>query len=125
MFSKTTLSSKFAAAALLLLLVFVGQLKYRQWLAMKAIQKEKNSLTEQERQLTQRNKELANSLAFLQSADFKEKVARQQLNLQREGEVVYSFSNNSIGDNSAQNSGAPEQSNLKKWWNYFFTKGVN
>ena len=45
-------------------------------------------VTEEARQYEEKNKELSESLAFLQSTASRERIARQQLNMKKEGEIV-------------------------------------
>jgi|SRR5579872_2684795 len=120
-------------SALLLFVLFVVGKQFHQKIV---VQKEINDLSAQAASLQQKNQDLQNLLAYLQTPDYKEKAARQQLNLQRNGEVVYTFSsqdgsaqpNPGIQQNtdplvaSSENSGAQSKkiSNPKKWWNYLF-----
>jgi cell division protein FtsB len=122
MFSKITLSSKLTIALLVLSLALFGQLKFKQWKSQKAIEAEKENLYRQQQQLSKKNEDVNASLEFLKSADFKEKVARQQLNLKREGEVVYTFSEyQEAGAGQASAASPSKGSNIRKWWDYFFT----
>ena len=119
LFSKQNLTSKLAIVLLLLMLVFLGNLKFQQWKNQKKIEAEKQNLEKQASDLQRKNNELAQSLEYINSPNFKERVARQQLNLKKEGEAVYSF----IQIDSAPSSPAgPEKTstNAAKWWNYFF-----
>jgi len=117
-FSKQALSSKLAITGLFLLLIFLGDLKFKQWLNARQIEKQRQSLQQQADELQKKNDELNQSLQYLNSSSFKERVARQQLDLKKQGEQVYSFSD------APQVLGAstqPQESNFKKWWDYFFT----
>ncbi len=119
MFSKKTISSKIAIAALLILLVFLGNLKLKQWRAQRQIEKEKLSLKEQAEGLQKKNNELNQSLQYLNSTGFKERVARQQLDLKKQGEQVYSFSDApKVAGASTEKASGP--GNIQKWWDYFF-----
>ncbi|MBI5530103.1 MAG: septum formation initiator family protein [Candidatus Doudnabacteria bacterium] len=69
--------------------------------------------------LQKKNDDLSQSLQYLNSPSFKERVARQQLNLKKDGEQVYGFTD---GNGSSTDSQvAIKTSNAKKWWDYFFT----
>ncbi len=117
---KILLSSKITLAILAVFLGFLCNIKYKQWASQKAIEKEKTSLALQADQLDKKNQELDQSLSYLNSQSFKERVARQQLNLKKDGETVYNFSNPQVspGDDGAnQKSG---KSNIQKWWEYFY-----
>ena len=117
--SKQNLKSKLAIFLLFILLAFLGNLKYQQWKNQKKIEAEKQSLQKQADSLMKKNNELSESLEYINSPNFKERVARQQLNLKKEGETVYSFIElkNTNENTEQQNKG---ESNASKWWNYFF-----
>jgi cell division protein FtsB len=117
--SKQNLTSKLAIFLLFILLAFLGNLKYQQWKNQKKIEAEKQSLQKQADSLMKKNNELSESLEYINSPNFKERVARQQLNLKKEGETVYSFIElkNTNENTEQQNKG---ESNASKWWNYFF-----
>lgn len=117
MLSKKNLSSKFAVFCLFLLLIFLGDLKFRQWQSQRQIDLQKQSLETQASALQKKNDDLAQSLEYLSSPSFKERVAREQLNLKKDGEQVYSFSD---GPAASPGSGQDKVSNAQKWWDYFF-----
>lgn len=117
--SKLALSSKITLACLLLLLVFFAYLKFQQYQSQLAIQKEKQSLIDQEASLNKSNQELAQSLSYVNSPDFEEKVAREQLNLKLNGEQVYNFGTADLQATSTDEVPQSGASNPKKWWNYF------
>lgn len=97
----------------------MAKIKYTQWKNQNEIEKQKFNLLSQNEILTKRNNELTQSLKYLNSTSFKERVAREELNLKKEGEVVYSF-----GNEKENTELTPKQtdgvSNFEKWWNYFF-----
>ena len=101
------------------MLWFLGQLKFKQWQNQNRIETEKLNLLQQADELEKKNQELTKSLEYLNSPDFKEKVAREQLALKREGEVVYSFSAKPETQTILTDSRI-KQGNLEKWWDYFF-----
>ncbi len=114
------LRSKMILLALAALLVFLGQLHLAQWQREREIDKLIAALTEQEQQLGQKNQQISDSLEYLQSPDFKERTAREQLELKREGEVVVRFQDQPqvLGAETA----SPEEprGNLEKWLAYYF-----
>ncbi|HVY68202.1 MAG TPA: septum formation initiator family protein, partial [Patescibacteria group bacterium] len=67
-----------------------------------------------------KNDELNQSLQYLNSPSFKERVAREQLNLKKEGETVYGFSEADSASSTALAVPTDGLSNPAKWWNYFF-----
>lgn len=119
MLSKQKLSSKTAILGLIVLAGFLGIQEFKQLSNQKKIEAQKKSLQEQADTFTKKNSDLNQSLQYLNSPDFKEKVARQQLNLKKEGETVYSFADASILE-TADAANRPKQGNFTKWWNYFF-----
>ncbi len=121
MVSKQALSSKIAIVGLLGLLVFLGDLKYKQYKAQQQIEQQTASLQQQADSLQKKNDELNQSLQYLNSPDFKESVARQDLGLKKSGEVVYSFSNAQGGGSPQTQQAQTGASNFQKWWGYFFT----
>ena len=114
---KEKISSGLAIAALLLLALFLGNLKYQQYRDQRQIEQQKQNLQQQADALQKKNNQLTQSLEYLNSTDFKESVARQQLDLKKEGEQVYSFSN---AAETAASGAEAKGSNFKKWWSYFF-----
>jgi cell division protein FtsB len=117
--SKKILSSKLAFFCLLVIAAFLANIKYKQWQSQKAIDKEKQALIKQAADFEQKNADLKNSLTYLSSADYKEKAAKTQLNLKREGEQVYSFIDiqNPQNDNLLPKDNKP---NYQKWIQFFF-----
>lgn len=95
-------------------------LKYQQWKNQKEVEKQKQNLVAQTDTFKKKNDELNQSLQYLNSTSFKERVAREQLNLKKEGETVYSFDIEKVEDADIT---SPEQkdTNMIKWWNYFFS----
>jgi cell division protein FtsB len=121
MTTKQTLSSKIAVAGLLILALFLADWKYRQWASENSVLKQKRDLEQQANSLEQKNDELSQSLQYLNSDSFKESVAREQLNLKKPGEQVYTFVD---APQTGQVLGATTEqpSNPKKWLDYFFRK---
>lgn len=116
---KFKLSSKITIIGLCLLLIFFGDLKFKQYQNQRQIEQQRQSLQKQADDLQKKNNDLTQSLQYLNSDSFKERVARQQLGLKRTGEQVYAFTNAPApapADSNTQSSGG----NLKKWWDYFF-----
>ncbi len=122
MTGKQILSSKIAIGLLIVLLAFLVNSKYKQWQQTKTINALKDDLLRQANVQEQKNQELATSINFINSDDFQEQVARQQLNLKKNGEVVYSFTQGQdVSTTTGQVAAASAQAgNPQKWWNYFF-----
>lgn len=111
-------SRLFIAVALIAFLVTAG-LEYKQWSARKKIDSEIEALKQEERALNEANSELKESISFLSSPEYQEKLARLQLNLKKEGEIVVSFPNEGE-QNKPSSTNQQASSNLINWWNYIF-----
>ena len=131
---KQLIKTKIFIAAAALTLVLLTGVEYRQYQTRKNIQREIDSLTKQADQIQSKNKELEGLIAYLKTDDYTQRAAREQLNLQKPDEFVYSFAaQDQNGNNDGQTVNAAGQinsiptpdSNLKKWWNYFFSPGGN
>jgi len=121
MTAKQILSSKIAIGLLIILLAFLANSKYKQWQQVRAINALKADLLRQADVQQKKNQELTDSINFLNSGDFKEQVARQQLNLKKNGEVVYNFTQGDDASATSAVAGASiTASNPQKWWGYFF-----
>lgn len=119
MLSKKSISSNITIVALILLLIFLANIKYKQWKNQKAIEVQKENILAQTNALNKKSNELNESLEYLNSVAFKERVAREQLNLKKEGETVYTFGNPGEQISETLNSNK-KISNFEKWWTYFF-----
>jgi len=110
--------SKWLLAGLILLAVFLGQLHYQQWVKRKSVEEQIQKLVAQEKDLDQKNSELAQSLAYLQSTGYKERAAREQLGLKKEGEIVVKFEEPQTATESAKPT--TKTDNFESWIKYFF-----
>ena len=69
-------------------------------------------------ELEQRNKALQESLDYFASDSYQEKLAREQLGLKKEGEIVINFP---AGGVIPQDEPEPQPlTNPQKWWQYLF-----
>jgi hypothetical protein len=110
-----------ALLGLTAVLIFLGSLELQQWQKRRTIQKEINHLREQEQETLNKNQSLSDSLGYLTSGEYKERIARQQLNLKRDGELVLGFAAGSeTTEATAAENPIDQTSNPRKWWNYFF-----
>lgn len=120
---KISWTSKWVIFGLVILTAFLAQQKYRQYRLQGNIESEKVSLQKQLQELEGKNSELERTLGYLDSDTYKELIAKQQLNLQKNGELAYSFSENqTLTDTGNAKQKASEQSNFQKWANYFLNK---
>lgn len=120
MLKKIRLSSKITVISLAFLLLFLANLKFQQWRNQAAIEHEKQNLQQQVDALQKKNADLNDSLSYIGSPEFKERVARQQLNLKKDGEVVFGFSDPAAQAVNDPKASQPAMPNYEKWINYFF-----
>lgn len=118
---KYNLFSKKIFIVLILLFVFLGYQKFKQFRLQKQIQIEKNKLLSELSVLENKNKDFKEAIKFLDSENFKEISAKQQLNMQKDGEFAYSFTEikNQVLENPTTQA---QTSNFTKWINYFLNK---
>ena len=118
---KFSLSSKLMIALLVIFCSFLANLRYQQWKNQKAVDQQKRNLQEQIAALQKKNQDLSDSLSYLGSSDFKDRFAREQLNLKRNGEVVFGFTDAPTSTPAAGPAASePSGSNPEKWIEYFF-----
>ncbi len=121
--TKKLFSSKVTFLILLILAAILGRQKYQQYKQNQLVEKEKQKIIGQINSLNKKNQEISNSLEYFKSESFKQRVAREQLNLKQPGEEVYSFkeANESmaVGNSLAE---LPKLSNIEKWVKYFSGK---
>lgn len=88
------------------------------------INREIKEIEDEVAKLEEKNQELTSLIEYLKTDSFKEIQARQQLGLQKEGEVAVSIKSAPSEISEKQvNQELGNQifiSNPRKWWNYFF-----
>ena len=117
---KEFVSSKTVIIVLTVFLLFMSYLKWQQYRQQRSVDLEKQNMMLQVQAWEKKNSDLTESLNNLNSPDFKERMARSQLNLKKDGEVVYNFSTapEAAIPTDAQTQDQ-NQSNFQKWINYF------
>ena len=113
------LSTKTALLLLACLAAFFGYLRWQQYRQKASIEAEKNNLETQIAGVERKNQEMEAQIKYLSSLSSKEKVAREQLNLKKQGEKIYSFTLEDRAQTLAAGSNAKGESNPVKWWRYF------
>lgn len=113
------LQSKLFFGILVVALIIALALEYKQYSERREIDQEIAELHEEERRLIEANQQLEQSIGFLSSPEYQEKLARLQLNLKRQGEIVVNFPVASTAEQTEQ-SIINQPSNLYKWWEYIF-----
>lgn len=121
MWQTRLLKSRLFLGGLLLLLAALAANEYKQYRQRLAIEKEIQSIIAQGEALQAKNRQLSDSLNYLNTDSYKERLAREQLNLKKPGEIVVNFANLKAQPQNAeaQAQNSPKQ-NAVKWWNYFF-----
>lgn len=100
--------------------LLIGALiEYKQYRDRVEIDREIAGLEAEEQRLVETNKQLQQSISFLSSPEYQEKLARVQLNLKKEGEIVVNFPSAAQSE-TAHDPSANQKSNLVKWWEYVF-----
>lgn len=117
---KTFISNKIFIAFLLVVAGVLGSLQFVQWKKRTAIEQEVAALSREARELEARNNEINESLEFLHTQSAKERIAREQLGMKKDGEIVVSFQDRVTME--APGKTQPQVSNRLKWWNYFFSE---
>lgn len=107
-----------------MLSVFLGTQKYSQYKQSKVVETEKQKILTQIDGLQKKNKEIAASLEYFKSDSFKQRVAREQLNLKKPGETVYSFTESLAEQKNLETEEKVEKpkSNIENWVKYFTGK---
>lgn len=111
-------SKVFLGFVVVALLLGIG-IEYKQYRDRKLIDQEIAALQAEENRLLESNRQLEQSISFLSSPEYQEKLARMQLNLKKEGEIVVNFPSQSEGAAVSQNN-SNSRSNITKWWEYIF-----
>lgn len=132
---KTKLSTKIFSGLFFLtsltILIFIGISLGKKIYRKHQIQKEIEDLETQISQLKQKNDDMKNLISYLSSTDFKEREAREKLNLQKSDEKMIILRKDivpserlpeSSADSSSQNPPKDDSSNFQKWWKFFFAK---
>lgn len=110
--------SKLFLGAVIIVLLAVFGLELSQWEQRRKIDSEISQLVAQQKDLEEHNKALEQSLQYFGSNSYQEKLAREQLGLKKDGEIVLNFPPNGIQSNTSKPT--PKKSNPQKWWDYIF-----
>jgi len=117
--SKTFIS--LLLAIFVLALIAFGREGYRNF----EISREIKSLEKKIKELKLGNEELSKIEEFFHSREFLEKEARLKLNLIKPGEKVIIVKEQEPAEKPEQKEDiAKEISNIQRWWEYFFEKGL-
>jgi cell division protein FtsB len=118
---KRFFESKFATGILAIALIAILFVTARLLTQKIRIDKQIKQLQARADAIRGQNQELSDLITYLNTDQYKEKAAREQLNLKKDGEVVVALpGNDSEQVASAQTTQVEQISNPKKWYNYFF-----
>ena len=112
------LKSKIGSFVLVLALIFVLGITSKLMTKKRDVENEIKKLQEQSEKISQENADLALLINYLNTDTYKERQAREQLNLKKEGEYVIALPKQE--ESAGQGSQTSQLSNPKKWFNYFF-----
>ncbi len=111
--------SKLFVTTVVIVLLGVFALELQQWQQRRKIDMEINKLISEQSDLEKRNKDLQESLKYFSSNEYKEKLAREQLGLKKDGEIVINFPDGGLVTKTKEVEPVPKN-NLQKWWEYIF-----
>ncbi len=111
--------SKMFVTTVVIVLLGVFALELQQWQQRRKIDMEINKLISEQSDLEKRNKDLQESLKYFSSNEYKEKLAREQLGLKKDGEIVINFPDGGLVTKTKEVEPVPKN-NLQKWWEYIF-----
>mgnify|MGYP001577694557 CR=1 FL=1 len=121
-----SLRAKIAIVFLVPVTALVGFSLYKLHLAAKAINEEINSLNAQIVELDNNNKDITDTMEYMNTADYREKEAKEKFNLQKPGEkviIINRKSGSALQKTIENNNTAGEQKYFwQKWLDYFWGK---
>lgn len=118
--SVTFLSNRFVVVLLVASLGFLSFVKFNQIREQRKLDREIQSLKSESKDVEEKNKQIEDSLKYLSSQSAADRIAHQQLNKKRDGEIAVVFMPTASATTTA--SGGLAESNPKTWWNYFFSR---
>jgi cell division protein FtsB len=118
---KKFLQSKFATGLLTIALFAILFVTARLLTQKYRIDKQIQQLQARADQIRGENQQLSDLVAYLNTDQYKEKAAREQLNLKKDGEVVVALPGNDQEQIASAQTTNVEISNPRKWYEYFFS----
>jgi cell division protein FtsB len=115
---------KSKAVTVLLLAIFgtVGFVTVELYIQKKQVDSEVRRLQSQAQTLTHDNQQLSELIKYLDTPEYKEREAREKLNLKKAGEEVVVLPSESELNAQVAGSATDSRSNPSKWFSYFFNK---
>lgn len=106
--------------------IFISSSAVREAYRSKTIEKEVENLKQEALRIQSENKDLTERVAYFETPEFQEKVAKEKLNLQKPDETVVVVKKGiKQGEQEKNEQVAIENDqssvqNYQKWWNFFF-----
>jgi cell division protein FtsB len=114
------LRSRIVTAILVMVFAAVSFVTVELYMQKKQVDSEIKRLQTQSEQLNQDNRQLSELIKYLDTPEYKEKEAREKLNLKKPGEEVVVLPEDSSLEGSVAGADVADQSNPRKWFAYFF-----
>ena len=116
----TFLNSRWATAALSIVLVFVMIITARILVQKSIVDKEIAKLQTQMERIKKDNEQLSSLMQYLKTPAYQEQQAREKLNLSKPGEYVVALPQGNTSGITTDQVPMQTTSNFKQWVNYFF-----
>jgi len=110
----------------IILAVFISVNAVREAYRSRTIEKEVESLKQEAQRVSAENDAMLERIAYFETPEFQEKIAKEKLNLQKPDENVVVVKRGIVQetkvDGAAEEPTQDQQDvpNYKKWWNFFF-----
>ena len=117
----TKYSTRLVVLILLGSLTFFGIQQYKRYQESATIKAQITALKAEAGSIEEKNKELEDSLKYLTSTGATERLAKQQMNLEREGEIPVVFLPQESSVVKQEDAHKPH---WREWWDYFFQTKV-
>jgi cell division protein FtsB len=120
---------RIAAFLLLILVSFLSYALFEESYKKSQVKKEIERLRLEAEAIENKNFQIREKIAYLESREFLEKEAKDKLNLQREGENLIVIKPGPLREKSSEEedfsqkeggSSGIQKTNCEKWWDYFF-----
>lgn len=112
--------SRFATILLSVVLLLVCFIAIRILLEKHQIDSQIARLQAETDKIKKDNDQLSGLVGYLNTPDYTDKQAREQLNLKKDGEFVVALPADSGSPDPSATTAVSSQSNINKWFNYFF-----
>ncbi len=110
----------------IVLAIFISSSAVREAYRSRKIEKEVEGLRQEAKRIQNENEQLTERIAYFETPEFQEKIAKEKLNLQKPDETVVVVKQGVkkeeavAGETIAVEDQQREVPNYLKWWNFFF-----